>query len=356
MTEINESGRIDFPDFAKGMAIIGIVLLHCFLPLPESFLTKASNFGGSGVHLFIFLSGFGLILGRKLTAGNFYIRRLHKILLPYFLIVTLMYITDRIISDTPTYSTYSYLSHIFLFKMFDEKAFISFGYHFWFMSTIIQFYLIYPLLVYLITKTGLKRFLIISFITSIIWWIFLSATGLYSREVLSRCFLSYLWEFSLGMVFAELYKQRNYQFWKLLFPVVVIVTSIAMMLSYYLAVHGGAFGRTWNDIPAFLGYAGITIIIFRTLGRFEYFRGLVNYIGRKSYSTYLTHGLVIAFAFAQFAKFGYRPNMEIVPFLFSAIIIFAFLFDTSYHFIISSLNQAKLFVFRQAGLAEQTLT
>ena len=45
-------------------------------------------------------------------------------------------------------------SHVFLYKMFDNELDISLCYPFWFISTIIQFYIFFPLIMRLIRIRG----------------------------------------------------------------------------------------------------------------------------------------------------------------------------------------------------------
>ena len=94
--------------------------------------------------MFLFCSGFGLYysyLNRKQSFGEFIKRRFTKIYIPYIVVVLISaaipfmyYGKDRGIAV---------LSHIFLFKMFMPQYEESFGTQFWYISTVIQFYLIF---------------------------------------------------------------------------------------------------------------------------------------------------------------------------------------------------------------------
>jgi peptidoglycan/LPS O-acetylase OafA/YrhL len=121
------------------------VLFHLLIgfPLPEV-MQKAINFGGAGVHVFILVSGFGLCLSqmnKPLSYIQFIKRRLTKVYIPYIIVIAIsalipfMYGGDRLIA---------FLSLAFLFKMFDNSLMDSFGGQFWFISTIIQLYILFP--------------------------------------------------------------------------------------------------------------------------------------------------------------------------------------------------------------------
>lgn len=140
--------RLEVIDFLRGFSIFTIVLMHLLQSFPISpFLMAASSFGGAGVHVFILCSGFGLYLSylnRPLTYIQFLKRRFLKVYLPYIIIILISALI-------PFYNTSSdkllqVLSHVFLFKMFFNDLESSFGLQMWFVSTIIQFYLLWPLL------------------------------------------------------------------------------------------------------------------------------------------------------------------------------------------------------------------
>ncbi|MDX8405085.1 MAG: acyltransferase, partial [Mariprofundus sp.] len=145
-------------DFAKGFAILSIVLMHYCTPYVEGVWSKIIMLGGTGVHLFFVISGFGLGLSLyRLGVLAFYRKRFTKVLLPYYLAIITIFTVNLFYPVYPSDSWYALGGHLFLYKMFDETIENSFGLHFWFISTIVQFYIIFPLL--LMDKTSaLQRF------------------------------------------------------------------------------------------------------------------------------------------------------------------------------------------------------
>ena len=138
--------KITAIDFLKGYSILTIVIFHLgqALKLP-TLMAQLINFGGTGVHTFIFVSGFGLYLShlrKPLSYKVFLRKRFTKIYLPYIVVVAFSALVSLFI---PVYnnSLYAFLGHVFLFKMFDEAIIGSYGYQFWFISTIIQLYLLF---------------------------------------------------------------------------------------------------------------------------------------------------------------------------------------------------------------------
>jgi len=309
------SGRIEFLDFAKGCAMLGIVLYHYFRGFFPGMGDKMVMVGGAGVHLFLILSGFGLALSTKQPPAPslFYRKRFSRVLLPYFLAITLIFLINLVIPLYPGAGLYAFLGNILLFKMFDESIINSFGGHFWFLSTIVQCYLVYPLLDRLLRRMGNSWFAITGLAISIIYWILLTLAGVEGLRTWNSFFLQYLWEFCGGMVLARLYVQKNYAFWQQR-PTILLLTGIGGMgVMGIMALKGGDAGRIFNDIPSAIGYTSLVAFFYSlliTIGRAGkgLRRGMV-YTGSISYELYLLHMLVFSF-FAWFLSGG---NINTLP-------------------------------------------
>ena len=113
-------------------------------------MMKATSFGGAGVHVFILCSGFGLYLSylnRPLGYKDFLKRRFGRVYWPMAVICLctacwMLYQGKEILMPL--------LGNLFLFKMFVPDLETSMGGQMWFISTIIQFYLAWPLILKLI--------------------------------------------------------------------------------------------------------------------------------------------------------------------------------------------------------------
>ena len=151
-------------NFMKGTSISAIVLFHLiydYLEVP-AILATASKLGGAGIHVFFFCSGFGLTLSqlrKPQTYPEFLKRRFGKIYLPYMLIVILSAAMPFLYTGSDR--LLALLSHGLLFKMFIPRYISSFGAHFWFVSTIFQFYFVFPLLERLRRREGDRKFWIL---------------------------------------------------------------------------------------------------------------------------------------------------------------------------------------------------
>ena len=338
-----KGNKYEIIDYLKGFSILTIVLMHLIqnpimeLPL---FIIRASSLGGSGVHDFLLCSGFGLYysyLKKNVNFTQFIKRRFLKIYIPYIIVVLVsamipfMYDrSDRILA---------LLSHIFLFKMFVPEYEYSFGGQLWYMSTIIQFYLAFIPLCKMKTKidskkfkqpnAGVNKFLVISFIISVFWWILVAVLGLENERIWNSFFLQYLWEFALGMCIADyLYHGSDIVIKsKLLVPV-----SIISLLVTFLATTAGSIFRLFNDITSLIGYGGIALILF-SIKYFEPIQKLIAKISIFSYEWYLVHILIsscifhiispeglalqlltgcIAFIISIITAYGYRQMLNVV--------------------------------------------
>ena len=299
---MSKQNRYDIIDFAKGFSILTIVLMHFIqnfmthVPRPVSL---AASVGGSGVHVFIFCSGFGLYLSylrHPVNYLSFLKRRFLRIYIPYIAIIMISAITPYMYRGNDKFV--AILSHVFLFKMFIPQYEESFGGQFWFISTIIQFYLVFILLCKL-KKSMIKKyhFLILSFIISIIYWLFIACIHKESIRVWNSFFLQYLWEFVLGMYLAEmLHNGKKFSINKVCLWFISIIAIVVMGVTGIL----GGTAKVFNDVPALIGYGGICI------GFYFWKIGLINkvvlFISSISYELFLIHMIVGKTIFIVFQK------------------------------------------------------
>jgi peptidoglycan/LPS O-acetylase OafA/YrhL len=287
--------RIEYIDFAKGFAILSIVVFHFSQAYVSGIWGKAVSFGGCAVHLFFVLSGFGLgLTSLNMPMRSFYQRRFIKILLPYFLFIVLVFVINHCYPIYPRDGFYALAGHLLLFKMFDERIFVSFGFHLWFISTIIQFYLVFPLLVRFKQRFGSGCFLGASLLVSVAWWLSISILGVADLMVFNASFIQFLWEFSLGIVFADLLTKKGSRFWEQDPRILIGASVLGAGLTAFLAIRFGQIGRVFNDIPAAISYVSLSSLCFLVCDRYlGMAKRLLIHISGLSYELYLIHMLVL---------------------------------------------------------------
>ncbi|MBX2890605.1 MAG: acyltransferase [Saprospiraceae bacterium] len=324
--------RIEYIDFAKGYAIFTIVCYHALQRLELSaLLQKAIVFGGTGVHLFFLLSGFGLALSSKPSpsgrggVGLFYKRRLVKVWLPYVLALTISLLAAIIFGLFPDRFD-AWLAGAGLYQMFSERHIESFGGHFWFISAIIQFYLAFPFLLWL--KKNLKNdwfFSLSALAVSVAWWLTVYFLGKGDARVWNSFFLQFLWEFALGMVLGDGARRTvrgtrhfwNHAWWIYL-PIALIFSGIMILMILKM----GDAGRVFNDIPALIGYAAFSVFFFQIGDKFlPLLKRFFLWVGSFSYSLYLVHILVLEIYLRLLHLMGVSANwLSLLPFLALALL------------------------------------
>lgn len=143
--------RVFLPDLTqelKGLAILAVIFAHLgyFLASDQRFLWPLSIAGGIGVNLFLFLSGYGLVLSalaKRLTIGQFYKRRLLKLYQPLWLVLILFLILDFFILQRNYSLTYILQSFLGFFKSADLG--LDLNSPLWYFTLIAFYYLLFPL-------------------------------------------------------------------------------------------------------------------------------------------------------------------------------------------------------------------
>jgi peptidoglycan/LPS O-acetylase OafA/YrhL len=288
--------KIEIIDFLKGYSIFTIVIFHYLinLNLPNPY-GKFIYFGGTGVHLFVALSGIGLYLSYLNKPENYFTylkKRFSKVYIPYVLVVlvtALIAVWYKIFEG----SLYALGGHVLLYKMFDEKIIGSYGYPLWFISMIFQFYFVFYIIIRVkkvIKKNSLFIFTCLGI--SICWSVLVLFTGKESLRVWNSFFLQYLWEFALGMVIASLI-YNGFKFEYRIKSIYILLTGIACCAVYGAMVFKmGDTGKLFNDVPALVGYSAIAIWLYLMGNKFV--NNFFLFTGKISYSLYLLHSLVFS--------------------------------------------------------------
>ncbi len=312
-------------DFLKGYSIFTIILMHLVSGIATGILSKAVAFGGAGVHVFILCSGFGLYLSylkNPLTYKEFLKRRFEKIYIPYAIAVLLWGVW--LLVRKGLFPMHEIASHLLLYKMFSFELDTSLCYFYWFISTIIQFYLFYPLIVKVFRlKYGGYILLIISFL----WSMIVGILGLEDERPWSSFFLQYLWEFGVGMWIAEKVLLEKTEDMKLMDIhgyswLWLLIGAVSGMGLSALMVWNDGILKLYNDIPSMIGYLSVALMIYKS--GISILNQFFEYTNTFSYELYLVHGLVYVVMFAIFTSQIPKAILLIISFLNAYLVAYIY--------------------------------
>jgi len=325
--------RIVLIDYLKGYSILTIVLMHLYqlFYLPQighqsNIIYKVSSFGGAGVHVFILCSGLGLALSHyhhRLSVFNFIKKRFTRVYIPYIIVVAL----TALVPFFPVSGNrlYAVASHVFLFKMFSPTLESSLGVQFWFLSTIIQLYIVFlPLIgirdwVARRTKDPDIFMLVGTILISAVWVSIVYLTGHSGERNWSSFFLTYLWEFCLGIILGhKIFEEKiNINSLNCLPLKRVIAIMIVCLIAFVYTAASDTILYMFDD-PFSLGvYITLAYCIYRL--NIKAFNRCILWISTFSYELFLIHILVFTIVFHYFPTIS-LPITIILAISFSLII------------------------------------
>jgi peptidoglycan/LPS O-acetylase OafA/YrhL len=184
-------GHIPALDGIRGLAVLLVLVFHIFQaePAPQQTLLRigylSTRFGQTGVELFFVLSGFlitGILLDSKNSGRyftNFYGRRALRIFPLYYgvLIVILLIVprfVDYPVSAGTRISLWTFTSNLALATGRGGSTL----FHFWTLAIEEQFYLVWPIVVYLLDRRALMRVCLASMVVAAILRIVLQSRGI----------------------------------------------------------------------------------------------------------------------------------------------------------------------------------
>jgi peptidoglycan/LPS O-acetylase OafA/YrhL len=174
----NSKSDTEFLYHVRGIAILAVFLVHALgvacgrdeLPwgpwfrefsVSKSFLLLLPfSFGWSGVAIFFVVSGFCIHLSfkRKPDWSAFFVRRFFRIYPPYVLAVLLFALVVPWTRIGFSFSgVVQFLSHLALIHNLDNSTFFGLSPAFWSIAVEVQLYLLYPILVALVSRFGWNR-------------------------------------------------------------------------------------------------------------------------------------------------------------------------------------------------------
>lgn len=340
MYTLNEIAHLSI--YGRVIAILMIVLFHLFDSVhkadPTAFhhlIFKATHFGSQGIHFFFFISAFFLYLkydhisNYNVQFFSWLKKRFYKLYPTYlasiFIITGLYYIFNY-----QVVSLHEIIVNIIpIIRNFDGYYIHSINGNFWFLHTLIEFYLVFPLLVFLMKKMQTVIFLLFTYflvITYIIAYTYYFSVDSNALNPYSALFINYLYDFSLGMVLAKYFKTDQ-----------VLKVNIVSLASIFFVFEGigfylsqtGPFGRNINDL--FFSVASILFIIgFSSLldhalrlakSSENRLAATINFLSTKIYDIYLVHHPVIKIVLTQLNNYSTLNTVVVFAIIFPVAII-----------------------------------
>ncbi|MGE0113855.1 MAG: acyltransferase family protein [Steroidobacteraceae bacterium] len=294
----------------KGLGMLTIVFAHIsyMLVTDSTFLYPLSIAAGVGVDLFLLMSGYGLTIGmlkKPMPALSFYKRRLIKVFIPFWLVLLLLLVADAVVHGLTYPASYMLSSLAGWFP--NASAFEDINSPFWYITWMLMFYLLFPLLFMP------KR----PWLTAILLAVIANVLAVFNPFNMQTNWLHHLHTnaFSLGMVLAWLFiesrERPNLLVAKLKsfragqagasrFPYYLLLIG-SLLLAGYMAIHNAS--NHWPKVADTLTLAGFdsgffigqatSLLTMAALIIFFMFKKLdclfLNIFGVYSYETYLLH-------------------------------------------------------------------
>ncbi len=336
-----DTGALNFSSFSLyrnavyGVAAIWIVLFHGIQMGrvhfgPElQWLRDIYWMGNAGVDIFILLSGIGLYfsLSKKPNLGRFYYKRLVRIYLPY-LIIVVPYIAVRTLIMNYDLGRFFRAAFAVNFWIGENDPV-----DFWYISTILALYLLYPLIHWFIhhrEKGSLIRTIVLAAVTvAVTITLFFLAPDVY--HILDRA-LPRLTLFIVGCYMGKVVKEKRR------LPVWLIIVSAAVLIVGAF-IYGGdvLMGLPYRYYGVLIGFAATVVFsqlfvllakirldkVFAFFGTISLEIYLASIIGRKlfwetpyyaephAFANYMV-AMVIAIAVAYLVNLVQKPLLRLL--------------------------------------------
>lgn len=303
-------------DGLKGIAIVGVVVENWANTIPHEcpvalfyYLPALAACGGTLVHIFFALSGYGLTRSYYLRGvgswRQWLVRRLVKVAVPYWVIVSLIWLlANALHAFLPTYypkvySAGTWVSYL-TFTRFAVPEGWSLNPAFWFMPVIAGLYLVFPLLIRILDRFGSVCFWVICLAVT---YGSVAVALLAGYPVTHQAALPvfHILQFAAGMFLAHAVCRFGFDLRRIARPPAIAVGALLYALSALLS-RCVSWGPSVNDL---LTATGAFLMLFPALSYLRLCAGgklsgaLAN-IGGHSYMIYLVHMPFIRFGVAPF--------------------------------------------------------
>src|SRR5262249_12147698 len=320
---VRVTGHLPGLDGVRGLAILLVMAVH-FIgdAAPRSFgerlVVKSASYGVLGVDLFFVLSGFlitGLLLDAKSTPHyfrNFYARRTLRIFPLYYLVLTLVFVVLPPLTEfTPALEEaqnrqawlWTYTANFYIAAQ--SSWALTYVSHFWSLAIEEHFYLLWPLVVFLLRRETLARTCIAVIAAGLALRIALSLAGVseLSISVLTPCRVDTL---CVGALLAALVRREGAG-QSLVWgsgPAALALGGAIVAVSAWCAiakiglpvlhqVRGSLYALFFGALALISLQPGANLLAKAFQGR------LLRFFGKYSYGLYVYHGLLTWYVLEQ---------------------------------------------------------
>jgi peptidoglycan/LPS O-acetylase OafA/YrhL len=310
------AGHIPVLDGIRGTAILAVLLFHFIAPENRNGLANATvswvfAYGSLGVDLFFVLSGFlitGILYDSRTDTHyfrNFYMRRLLRIFPLYYGVLVVIFLALPLVPQLrlseltalQAHQAWAWLYAVNIYLAIHDGWVLSYIEHFWSLAVEEQFYLIWPLAVWLLAARP-RLFLAFSFLTAAASFVgriaaSLAGAGPVVTEVLTPFQLDAL---AIGGFLAVYLRQPGGEAGARRLMAPLSIAGLALLViqfsARHLTLHGSALeavrGGAFHLLLAALLLKGLLGHASSALSRFLRSRPLAL-LGKYSYGLYVYH-------------------------------------------------------------------
>lgn len=313
--------------FIYGFASVNVFLILSGFVLTLSLLNKGGikKERGDGDLVWKFWAGSRGVWNKFCVWVKFYWKRLKRILIPFYISVLagiLFWYSRNLFfpqfADWPLFDMWDLGKLLIVpYLFFDTLLLQKFSGDYWYIVLILQLYLLFPVLFYLLKKIGIWKFLLLSAVLTFTYRFYAAyfldgvPMGVYLPTEHSYRFYSFflprLFEFSLGMVFGAMYFKNEKlveEFKRLRWFMCGVVSSL---LGFVFLMY--RFGWIFADALMGFGLFFVFLGIANFLTNFKWIRNYLQKIGDSAYELYLWHHYFLNYIlFYLFAVLGLSGN------------------------------------------------
>ena len=324
----------------RALAIAGIIIenYHSTLSwnnagtLSDLFTSAAAEVGGTYVHMFFILSGYGLTLAclRKGTPSwtAWVSERFRKIVIPYWAAVIVAFAAanlSHLWAPAGWQASYSGVT-LLAYLAFLRNVYVpgwTLNTSFWFMPVIIGLYAMFPLLLQVMRRTGMTGLMVFSLLVANVSIAVCVHTG-FTVAHQGTVPLFFADEFALGMVLACITDHRPDLLRKLMgfrfFLLGIAFYALAAVISEYALLGYGS--TAYNDLFSAIGLYLMLLCICRWIGD-AFSPGALNVfdrVSRRSYMIYLIHWPILAYGLNPVIGPWFKAHVGAIPMLLSSFV------------------------------------